>query len=129
MSALFGTLRCNNSLGDSDEKLPPFNLPEIRAQALSFESLVSFSRIHQNKTKNQNRWTLKSVLNRNDLFLVIHMFDEQWIVLIKLPLVFSLKRYLKAHNHDRRLKENYKQYSVTSINLLQYIGRQIVYSE
>ena len=57
------------------------------------------------------------------------MFDEQWIVLIKLPSVFSLKRYLKAHSHDRRLKESYKQYSVTSINLLQYIGRQTVYGE
>ena len=55
------------------------------------------------------------------------MFDEQWIVLIKLPSVFSLKRYLKVHSHDKRLKESYKQYSVTSINLLQYIGRQTVY--
>ena len=57
------------------------------------------------------------------------MFDEQWIVLIKQPSVFSLKRYLKVHSHDRRLKESYKQYSVTSINLLQYIGRQTVYDE
>ena len=51
MSALFGTLRCNNSPSDSDEKLPQFDFPEIRAQALSFESLVIFSNIDQNKTK------------------------------------------------------------------------------
>ena len=51
MSALSGTLRCNNSPGDSNEKLPQFDLPEIRAQAFSFESRVIFSTIHQNKTK------------------------------------------------------------------------------
>ena len=58
------------------------------------------------------------------------MFYEQWIVLIKLPWAFSLKRCLKAHNHDRRLKKNYEQqYSRTSINLLQSIWRQTVYGE
>ena len=57
------------------------------------------------------------------------MFYEQWKILIKLPSVFSFKRYLKAHNHDRRLKENYKQHSVTRINLLQSIWRQTVYGK
>ena len=58
------------------------------------------------------------------------MFYEQWIVLIKLPWAFSLKRSLKARNHDRRLKKNYEQqYSRTSINLLQSIWLQTVYGE
>ena len=70
----FWNFEGNNSPGDLDEKLPQFDLPEIRSQALSFESLVIFSTIHQNKTKNQNRWALKSVLNRNELFLVVHVW-------------------------------------------------------
>ena len=44
-------MRCSTSPGDSDEKLPQFDFPEIRAQALSFESLVIFSMIRQNQTK------------------------------------------------------------------------------
>ena len=55
MSALFGTLRCNNCPSDSNEKLPQFDLPEIRAQAISFESLVIFSTIHQNTTKKKTK--------------------------------------------------------------------------
>ena len=57
------------------------------------------------------------------------MFDEQWKVLITLPLVFSFKRCLKTHSYGRRLKKNYEQYSLIRINLLQSILGQTVYGE
>ena len=117
MSAIFGTLRRNNSPSDSDEKLPQFDFPEIRAQALSFESLVIFSNIDQNKTKTKTD-ERSSLCWIGMNYFSLYMFDEQWKDLITLPLVFSFKRCLKTHSYDRRLKKNYEQYSLTRMNPL-----------
>ena len=56
-------MRCSNSSGDSDEKLPQIDLPEIRAQALSSSS---FSTRHfqcdppdkQKQNKTDESWSL-----------------------------------------------------------------------
>ena len=58
--------------GDSDEKLPHSIFLKFAPGPL-IRIMRHFQYDPQEPNKKQSRWTLKSVLNRNYLFLIVHV--------------------------------------------------------